>query len=311
VSKLLIYLLTHNRPKKALEAIDSILAQSNQQFDLIVSDNSDMLQLRDLLDDRYDLVYLKRAQVLTGIEHGNLVLSEIANKGACDYFTLFHDDDVMLASYVSEFWKAQARFPGAAIFGANAFVERHGVGADLSFKSARPYVGPISPEDLLRRYFSHHQLGIAPLPSYIYKTSVLNGLHFDRAGGKYSDVKWLSQWCAKGPMIWIAEPIMVYRLHDSNDGNYESRHDRLRFLAYLKNSRNMFSPEILSDYRNFLYKKLLPILKEGGNKTPHNLLSKFIAAHRYQRLFRLSFYQALINKMSTKLRLNLIKKHDD
>lgn len=311
MSKLLIYLLTHNRPKQALEAIESILAQSNEQFELVVSDNSDTPQLRSLLGGCRNLVYIKRAQVLAGIDHGNLVLSEIAGKGAYGYFTLFHDDDVMLPNYVDEFWKAQAIFPEAVAFGANAIVECHGIDAGLSFKSARSYVGPILPNDLLRRYFSHHQLGIAPLPSYIYKTSALNGLHFDRAGGKYSDVQWLSQWCAKGPMLWIAEPIMVYRLHDGNDGNFESRHDRLRFLAYLKSSRDMLSPEILSDYRNFLYKKLIPVLKDGGNEKTYRLFSKFIAAHRYQRLLRLSFYQALINKMSTKLRLNLSKKHDD
>lgn len=300
-------MLTFNRPKQALEAIESILAQEDKKFKLVVSDNSSSDELRHLLGGRIEFEYIKREHVLSAIDHGNQCLSEIDT----EYFALFHDDDLMLPNFVKDFWRAKSLYPEVAAFGANAIIEHYGVVDGLSFKAARPYVGPISHGDLLRRYFSHHQLGIAPLPSYIYKTSVLNGLHFDRAGGKYSDVKWLSQWCAKGPMIWIAEPIMVYRLHDSNDGNYESRHDRLRFLAYLKNSRNMFSPEILSDYRNFLYKKLLPILKEGGNKTPHNLLSKFIAAHRYQRLFRLSFYQALINKMSTKLRLNLIKKHDD
>ena len=304
---LTIYLLTYNRPKQALEAIESILIQTDKNFRLVVSDNSSSDELGNLLSGRIEFEYIKRENVLSAIDHGNQCLSEIKT----EYFTLFHDDDLMLPNFVKDFWKAQSLFPEMVAFGTNAIVERHGVSSGLSFKSARSYVGPISPNELLRRYFSHHQLGIAPLPSYIYKTSALNGLHFDRAGGKYSDVRWLSQWCAKGSMMWIAKPMMVYRLHDSNDGNFESRHDRLRFLAYLKSSHDMFSPEILNDYRNFLYKKLLPVLKDEGNEKTYRLLSKFIAAHRYQRLLRLSFYQALINKMSTKLRLNLSKKHDD
>jgi hypothetical protein len=291
-----------------VEAIESILAQSNEQFKLVVSDNSDTDQIRHLVDNRKDLIYIKRSQVLTGIEHGNTALSEISANIHCDYFTLFHDDDLMLPNFVRDFWTAQSLFPEAVAFGANAIVENHGNASSLSFKAARPYIGPISPNDLLRRYFSHHQLGIAPLPSYVYKKSALNGLHFDVSGGKYADVQWLSQWCAKGCVMWIAEPMMMYRLHDSNDGKFESRHDRFRFLAYLKSSSDIFSPEILSDYRFFLYKKLLPSLKQRGNIKAYGLLSRFLTIHRYRRLFRQSFYQALVNKTLTKLCSNLNKK---
>lgn len=286
-----------------MEAIQSILAQTEKNFRLIVSDNSSTDQLRLLIGSCIGFEYIKREHVLSAIDHGNQCLSEIKT----EYFTLFHDDDLMLPNFVRDFWSAQSLFPKAIAFGANAIIERHGVLDGLSFRAARPYVGPISANDLLRRYFSHHQLGIAPLPSYVYKKSALNGLHFDVSGGKYSDVQWLSQWCAKGSMMWIVQPMMVYRFHYSNDGNFESRHDRLRFLAYLKSSHDIFAPEILSDYRFFLYKKLLPTLKEIGSGKTYHLLSKFITAHRYKRLLRLSFYQALFNKTSTKLRLSLNK----
>ena len=301
---LTIYLLTHNRSKLALQAIESILVQTDKNFKFVVSDNSSSDELRNLIGSRIGFEYLKRELVLSAIDHGNKCLSEIKT----EYFTLFHDDDLMLPNFVQDFRKAQALFPEAVAFGANAIVERHGVSSGLSFKSARPYVGPISPNDLLRRYFSHHQLGIAPLPSYIYKTSALKSLHFDISGGKYSDVQWLSQWCAKGCLMWIAEPMMIYRLHGANDGNFESRHDRLRFMAYLKSSGDIFSPEILSDYRFFLYKKLLPSLKQCGSIKAYGLLSKFLTIHRYRRLFRQSFYQALVNKTLTKLCANLNKK---
>jgi hypothetical protein len=291
-----------------MEAIESILAQTNHKFRLVISDNSDTDELRHLIGVSKDLVYIKRPLGLSGIDHGNLVLSEIANESVGEYFTLFHDDDLMLPNYVSEFWRAQSLFPSAVAFGANARVELHKIFTGLSFKTSHAYIGPISPDNLLRRYFSHHQLGIAPLPSYIYKKETLQDLRFDIFGGKYSDVQWLSSWAAKGQVIWIAEPMMVYRLHESNDGNFESRHDRLRFLAYLKRSSSLFSLEILSDYRNFLYKKLLPTLKAKSRLNTYRLLSRFINAHRYQRLSRLSFYQALINKLSTQLFLKLNKK---
>lgn len=299
-----IYLLTHNRPIQAIEAIESILTQLDRRFQLIVSDNSSTDELRYLIGDRQDILYIKRPTMLSGIDHGNLCLSEIQS----DYFTLFHDDDLMLPNFVKDFWRAQSLFPEVVAFGTNAIVERHGISSGLSFKSAKPYVGPISSNDLLRRYFSHHQLGIAPLPSYIYKKDAIQDLCFDVSGGKYADVQWLSQWAAKGKMMWISDPMMVYRLHEGNDGNFESRRDRLRFLAYLKRSGDLFSPEILSDYRNFLYKKLLPSLKNKGQSKAYQLFSQFTKAHRYKRLCRLSFYQALMNKIVTKFSLKLSNK---
>ncbi len=296
-----IYLLTHNRQEQALEAIVSILAQSDRQFELVVSDNSDTDQLRHLLKDQKGLTYIKRPRVFSAIEHGNLVLSEIAVNNKFDYFTLFHDDDVMLPNYVAEFMKAQTLFPQAIAFGANALIDRNGIEQDSSFQSATSYIGPISPNQLLRRYFSYHQLGIAPLPSYIYKRSSLEQLQFDPKGGKYGDVQWLTSWAAKGQMYWISMPMMVYRFHDTNDGSIESRHDRLRFLAFLKASHEMLSPEILSDYRNFLYKKLLPSFKTTRYFWRHKVLSNFIRSHRRERLLRSSFYQALFNKSLTRL----------
>jgi glycosyltransferase involved in cell wall biosynthesis len=298
-----IYLLTHNRPEQALEAVRSILAQSNNEFELVVSDNSDTDQLRHLLIDHKDLVYIKRPRVFSAIEHGNLVLSEIATNNEFDYFTLFHDDDVMLPNYMTEFKKAQELFPYAIAFGANALIERDGVQKGVSFHSAKSYIGPISPNQLLRRYFSHHQLGIAPLPSYIYKRSALGQLRFDSQGGKYGDVQWLTSWAAKGPMYWMSAPMMVYRFHDTNDGNTESLHDRLRFLVFLKSAHQMLSQEILSDYRNFLYKKLLPFFEGSQYVWRHKLLSNFTRSHRRERLLRMSFYQALFNKMLTRLAL--------
>ena len=304
---LTIYLLTHNRTQLALKAIRSILAQVDKRFNLIVSDNSDSDELKSLIDDCSDLTYIKRPKVLAGIDHGNLCLSEIKT----EYFVLFHDDDVMLPNFVASFWKARTRFPDAVAFGANAQIKDHGLNKSLSFKAASDYIGPMDANDLLRRYFSHHQMGIAPFPSYIYRRASLGNLRLDVTGGKYSDVRWLVEWAKLGSMIWISEPMMVYQLHASNDGNVESRHDRLRFLAFLKSPKLILNPEILSDYRNFLYKKLLSNAKKNGNVDSsyrHHLMSRFVVNHRYQRIFRFSFYKALIKKLATRFLIQFCKK---
>ncbi len=304
---LTIYLLTHNRTQFAFEAIKSIIAQTDKRFNLIVSDNSNSDELRYLIDGYQNLTYIKRPKVLAGIDHGNLCLSEINSQ----YFVLFHDDDLMLPNFVANFWEAQAQFPDAVLFGANAYIRYHGMNKGVSFQSARKYVGPIDTDALLRRYFSHHQLGIAPFPSYIYKKIAKGKLCLDVTGGKYSDVRWLLEWTRLGSMIWITEPMMVYRLHDSNDGNIESRQDRLRFLAFLKSPNLKLNSEILSDYRNFFYKKLIFKAKQNLNikkSYRYYLITKFVENHRYQRIFRLSFYEALIKKIVTRFLIWVYKR---
>lgn len=106
-----IYLLTHNRPAQAIEAIKSVLSQADSRFRLVVSDNSDNDDLRRLIEDTKSLAYIKRPAALSGIDHGNLVLSEISNGASDSYFTLFHDDDLMLPNYVESFWRAWNSFP--------------------------------------------------------------------------------------------------------------------------------------------------------------------------------------------------------
>ena len=72
---LTIYLLTHNRSQQAIEAIRSILSQTDNRFQLIVSDNSDNNELASFLGDltpSLDYIYRnKNGECLTAFEHFN------------------------------------------------------------------------------------------------------------------------------------------------------------------------------------------------------------------------------------------------
>jgi glycosyltransferase involved in cell wall biosynthesis len=75
---LTIFLLTHNRTEQALSAIESILSQTSDDYQLVVSDNSDTDELQQHLDQYKDkLVYLKRPLVLEALQHFNQCLSEV------------------------------------------------------------------------------------------------------------------------------------------------------------------------------------------------------------------------------------------
>ncbi len=307
-------MLTHNRPRQAYEAIQSILTQSDQRFRLIISDNSSDEELKKIVDSHLMTLpvskfsYIKRNRVYNVVDHGNLCLDEVET----NYFCLFHDDDLMLPNFVANFWNALSDYPNLTSCGMNAYIEKRGEVNKLFFQHFSRYVGPISSKNLVERYFGRHQLGIAPYPSYVYKKSAMSGMCFKGNDGKYGDVIWLLEMAARGAMIWVNSPSMIYRLHDGNDSLKESRKDRLKFLAYLKKNKYNLGLNILSDYRFFLYKKNLPELRLFDQYSQRTKLFKtYIQSYRMTRWFRFDQHYQLLLKFLIRqvMRLNKLIQH--
>lgn len=292
MKSLSIYILCHNRPDDARQAILSALRQTDQEYSLTVSDNSSNDEVNQLVRNEFpDIKYICRAPSLEPLEHFNRCLDEVPD----GYLCLFHDDDLMEPNFVSEMKRAIQGNPDAIAIACNANIERFGkVQERPSFLSFRHYEAIASPCDMAMRYFSRFQSGIAPFPSYIYHRGMIDSQRFALNGGKYSDVTWLLELVKKGRVVWVNSPLITYRLHASNDGNTESRRDRLRFLGYLKKNRYMIGDGILQDYRyGFLYKALL---KAGENMHLKRLeLARlFVNKYRWLRYTRIEMYKSLL-----------------
>jgi glycosyltransferase involved in cell wall biosynthesis len=310
-----IFLLTHNRPHQAFEAIKSIIAQDDCRYSLVVSDNSDDDTLGQLIEfhrNSYaqlsNVSYRKRTPVVPAFDHFNICLNETRS----DYVCLFHDDDLMLPQFISRVHNAIAKYPNAVAYGANSLTEINGVAGKIFFTSDREYLINNSSRELLAKYFGRYQLGVAPFPSYVYKSSAIQDFRFDPGWGKYGDVTWLLSVACHGFVVWINEPLMIYRLHDGNDSLTESRRDRLRFLAFLKKNIEVYSKGLLNDYRFFLYKKNLPnLLHENKNRRRTAILRKYISLYRIFRWLRLDHYGYLLNKLKVRLYLHCSRLFSD
>lgn len=303
---LTIVMMTHNRPFQAQAALASILNQSNKNYQIIISDNSSNSDFQELVRpdleknlESKNVHYIKRSKVHSAIEHWNVCLSEIST----DYFCLFHDDDLMLDNFVDDFWRAQKKYPNAVALGCNAILRQMNEPDKNYFRDRNDYIANISGKDLFAKYFSRYQMGVAPFPSYIYKTSLLNGSSFDFSkGGKYCDVTWLLELSKRGEIVWINQIMMIYYMHAENYGITESRLDRLTFLAYAKKNRNTFGEGLLSDYRFFIYKKILPTL--GGSDIYLQraaTLRFYMKWYRLVRWFRLDHILQLTKKIFIKI----------
>ena len=304
---LTIYLLTHNRPNRAVEAIRSILDQSDRRFKLIVSDNSDNNELASLLGSlKPSLEYIYRndnCPCLLAFEHFNLCISEVKTQ----YFSLLHDDDLVLTNYVAEFWHAQKTFPNAIAFGCNAKVRPMNGIEHPSFINSRQHLESITPHYLAWQYFGRHKLGIAPFPFYIYNKLKIGGTRFSVQLGKYGDVAWLLDLANKGQIVWINSLMGIYQLHEGNDSKLESRRDRLRFLAYLKEHKLPEYSLLITLYRQFLYKKLISSNEALIGSKRFGLLRRFMNSPFYRIRTSFSNLIALVFKCKVKSELFIMK----
>lgn len=238
MNKLAVYVLSRNRQKYLGECVNSILSQDYKKFDLIISDNSSLIQIEDYLNQISNQAnVIKRRPNISALDHFNIILQEACEK--YDYVVLFHDDDIMESNFLSTCLETMARFPQAIASATNARLlysdnlenKKNG---SLFFKSNLKHLEIRSPTALIFRYSFPALLGFPPFPSYMYKTEFLRKIRMgEEFGGKYSDVGLLSQLSKKGPILWINDPLMIYRFHGTNDSNSTSLKDALRLYLFL------------------------------------------------------------------------------
>jgi glycosyltransferase involved in cell wall biosynthesis len=288
---LTIYILCHDRPDFARQAITSVVRQSCHSFTLTVSDNSSNDDVEIMVKGEFPGInYIRRTPMLKPLEHFNCCIDEAQT----DYFCLFHDDDVMSPDFVETMRKCLRIYPMAIACGCNAKIESFGkIEKGTSFRALRNYELITNPRNLARRYFSCAQSGIAPFPGYIYNRELVGDQRLSVAGGKYADVTWLLNLAGKGSIVWLTMPLMTYRIHESSDGGCESLRDRLRFFGYLKQNRAIFGEGLLKDYRSFIYKKILKAHK-GHYSKRHRLAVSFLKNYRLARYARPVYYKDLL-----------------
>ena len=180
---------------------------------------------------RYPTVpYVRRRPPLSSLDHFATLIEE-AN---APYVALFHDDDVMMDNFAATLREALARHPGASAVAGDAFVifgEHRTTKRVMRQRKDRMVVDS---KEFLQPYLSLGPDKPPPFPGYLYRLAAIKGLALVSAeGGKYADVSFLLKVLERGPILWLAKPLLWYRLHASNDGGTEVVAHRLRLLRFL------------------------------------------------------------------------------
>lgn len=298
MSSLTIFVLCHNRPDFARETLHSILKQTDHDFNLVVSDNSSNNEVETMVrSDFPQLEYRRRNQMRQSLEHFNLCMDEAES----DYFCLFHDDDIMQPNFVRCMRQVLDENQQAIACGCNALLESHGIiQRRAMFRALGRLEWIASPRSLARRYFARAQSGIAPFPGYVYRRSMVGKLRLDADGGKHSDVSWLMNVVMKGRIVWIAEPLMIYRVHSNNDSGTESLRDQLRFMGYMKQNIELIGRDVLTDFRR---SRIYKPISNNVFSSPRRKEAAKVFLKRYNRLryTNIHTYSALIHHALVKV----------
>ncbi len=248
-----VILMTKDRPSMAEEALTSILNQSDSNFHLIVSDNSEFNDFEKICNNKYQSIeYRKRTPVIPNYHHHALV----ASKEVKEKFTLlFHDDDILYPDYIKSVRQVIDLMGEISAVSTNAhYIINNTIDSETMVKVKKDVIIS-SKEEFANYYFAPWTVGVAPLSGYLIRTNflvkVLEGS--SETLGKYSDFLYLSHLIDDGPIVWIAHPYLAYRIHSGQDNYNISKADRLKIMALFKKNPDIYGDNILHRYRFLFY----------------------------------------------------------
>ena len=288
MSEIQIFITTYNRPEFIINCVNSILNQTFTDFELVISDNSTnnltQLACEKFTDNR--VYYIKRVPTLSGIEHFNTILTEVT----CNYFMIFHDDDVMCVNMVEELVKELKFNSDSIAVGSNAIYVYDDIKSnELMFKSKLRKLELRSNVDVANQYLVRN--GIVPFSSFLYKKDVGMKLKLDINNGlNFCDAAFMMDVVSLGNLIYVNMPLMEYYVHTDNNHVPDFFTNNMKFINYIrkstdntKNASIIYKYRIKSIYMELKQGLLKKRIKIGSNR--YLKLLKIIFVHSYSDLF--------------------------
>ena len=262
MKKLGLYLLSYKRPVFFKEALDSLLKQDYDDYEIIVSENSPDESVISVLNDYLPhpkIKVIRRTPSLASLDHFNTI---IRNCSDYKYVMLFHDDDILLPAAAKDITSKLDQNPDAVAVACNAFIIKNTTVTELLLCPRMKQDYTISSQiQLMRRYFLR-RLDHPPFPSYVYRTHFIKSLTLEtKDGGKYSDAAFLIKLIQSGKFIWLHQPLMHYRIHQSNDSAQHSLGDITKLCWFCIKTQPVAIPILFFYFGKQVIKKSLTIFR--------------------------------------------------
>ncbi len=259
---------TYRRPHYLKKAIQSVLSQTNQNFQIWVCDNASGDETAQIVAEfaKYDprvryFCHESNVGMLKNYEFGlSLVDTE--------FFSFLSDDDVFLPNFYDTALKEFKKHPDAGfVAGSTAIMTEQGsiVRIPLSYW---PLEGKFnSPEGV------YEMIGKYPVPtSVLFRKKATKQAKIDMENPQYWDCDYLLQIAAAFPIVISKKPCAIFRQYEnsfSNQQNLERHEDAFKkLIKNIQKNKNLTSDQskkaanfILFDlarsYKHFLLQSLM------------------------------------------------------
>lgn len=298
--KIQIVILTRNRPLLLKQTVDSVLKQTYKDFQVIISDNSTNDETQQIISHNFSYVnnlkYIRREpQFQDFFKHANCNISEITS----DYFILFHDDDLMLPTFIETLIDTLEKDHTLVAAASNAYnidVNGNITGKYTSKKGTKVITYT---KEMMLLYANNTSL---PFPSYMYRTEAIKNLRFDASkGGKYSDSCFILDLVHKGNIMLLFDFYgMQYRRSDFQDSHFMDVKARCKQIKYLAEQSNIkYHSHTITKWRlkeiyTYFYLEKKPIRRI--------ILKLFFKNHLYKL-----FFKSIVKKIFIKWKLSTLK----
>lgn len=202
----------YNGARYLPEAIDSVLAQSFKDYELIVVDNNSCDETASIVRSYNDehIYYHKNPKTLTMAENWNKCISLCLGK----YICLLHADDRFQVDHLNNMTNIMEKDPEIGLaFSASNIIDSSGKLISQSVPFSNNYIVPGIDE------FQKHVLG-----NYIFCPSVIvRQSAYTKVGGFHGELRHLLDWdmwlrleVSVERVAYIAQPLVDYRIHEKS-----------------------------------------------------------------------------------------------
>lgn len=265
--KVTIVIPTYNRAKYLKEAINSVLSQKFDDFELFILDNASKDNTTEVVKKFTDkrIKYIRNDVNIGGINNINKGLT----LGSGKYIIIFHDDDIMLSDMLRSEVAILDNNVDVVLVATNInyindkneIIKRNiiKIKKDTIYKQ-KEYI-----EKFLKM---ESQI---PCPSVMLRRSFIrdNNFHFKSDVGPAADnYLWFEMNLLNKKFYLISEPLLNYRIHEGQDSNTSSLNMCLLFLkntaSFLKeNKMEHLLPFLISNYTHAIIAILCRKLSNG------------------------------------------------
>lgn len=202
-----VIMRTHNSQAFLIEAIESVLAQTYQDWELIISDDASTdrtLDIAELYASKHERIKVLAGQHLGPAENGNRCLRAASRPWAA----VLDSDDVALPDRLERTLEAATAHPDVVLWGGRAIlIDRYGK------HMRRASVGPKSQEEYEQFIYDGRVIFVMS-PTVMFRRDLALELGgYDDAMDGAEDVELMTRLAERGPVIELDRDLALYRIH--------------------------------------------------------------------------------------------------